>query len=494
MNKKILFVSAEVYPFAKVGGLADVAGALPKALAELGADVRVITPFYGDIQEKAKNFGIKSAEIKGVPVVIGDDIENFELFSAKLPDSQVPIYFVKSERYFDRKGIYFDPKTKKNFPDQAERLVFFAKAVLESADSLKFKPDILHLNDHHTSILPVYLKILHRHHPIWRKTASVLTIHNLAYQGVFPASVMELLGLGEEFFYPEGPFEFYGNVNFLKIGILFADVVNTVSPTYAQEIQTPEYGNKLDGVLRSVSQKVFGIINGVDYSVWDPAVDKDIEYNYSADDLSGKRMMKSSVLRQFKLPEELDVPLLGMIGRMAEQKGFDLVAEILPELIKHDLKLVVLGSGDPKYEKMFKSAAEKYPKKLSVFTGFNGPLAHKIEAGADMFVMPSRFEPCGLNQMYSLRYGTVPLVRRTGGLADTVIDVDEKPNVGTGFVFSEYSPQALLNAINRALMHFSETKRWRKIILRGMKQDFSWEASARKYLELYKKAIEFKGR
>ena len=493
MNEKIFFVSAEVYPFAKVGGLADVAGALPKALSILGADVSVIMPYYGDVQEKARDFKIKPTEIRGVPIVVGDNVENFDLYSAKLPGSQVPIYFVKSEKYFDRKGIYFDPETKKDFPDQAERLIFFAKAVLESASALKFKPDILHTNDHHTSILPAYLKITHRHHPIWRNTATVLTIHNLAYQGIFPPETMDLMGLGEEFFYPEGPFEFYGNVNFLKIGIFFADAVNTVSPTYATEIQTPEYGNKLDGVLRSVSHKVFGIINGVDYSVWDPSVDENIEYKYSIDDLSGKRMMKSVVLRQFELPEELDIPLIGMIGRMADQKGFDLVAEILPELMKKDVKMVILGSGDPRYEKMFKDAQKKYPKKLSVYTGFNGPLAHKIEAGADMFLMPSRFEPCGLNQMYSLRYGTVPIVRKTGGLADTVIDVDEKPNVGTGFVFSEYSPQALLDTINRALMHFSERKEWRKIIIRGMKQDFSWEVSAKKYLELYRKAKEMKG-
>ncbi len=492
MVKKVLFVSAEVYPFAKVGGLADVAGALPKALHNLGVDVRIIMPYYGDIQRKSGEFNIKPTDVKNIPVVVGDIVERFSLYQAYLPGTDIPVYFVRSQRYFDRMGIYFDPETKKDFPDQDERLVFFAKAVLDAAPALGFPPQIIHTNDHHTSILPAYLKLTHSRHPIWRPVASVLTIHNLAYQGIFEKDVLYKMGLGEELFYPTGPFEFFGKVNFLKIGILFADVVNTVSPTYAKEIQTPEYGHKLDGLLRSVSHKLFGILNGVDTTVWNPATDQHIEYHYSAEDLSGKRKMKVVVLRQFNLPEDIDTPLIGMIGRMADQKGYDLVAQILPDLMKENLKMVVLGSGDPKYEKLFTDLAKKFPGKLGVYTGFNGPLAHKIEAGADMFVMPSRFEPCGLNQMYSLLYGTVPIVRKTGGLADTVIDADQFPEKGNGFVFEEYKPEALFGAIQRALNAFADKERWRSIMLRGMKEDFSWERSARKYLELYDKAIQFK--
>jgi len=492
MVKKVLIVSAEIYPFAKVGGLADVAGALPKALHNLGVDVRLIMPYYGDIQQKAAEFKIKPADVKNIPITIGDKIETFELYTANLPGTKIPVYFIRSERYFDRMGVYFDPETKKDFPDQAERLVFFAKSVLDAIPALDFHPDIIHTNDHHTSLLSAYLKLSYSSHPIWKNVASVLTIHNLAYQGVFPRKILDIMGLGQELYYPTGPFEFFNDVNLLKIGLLFVDSVNTVSPTYAKEIQTPEMGQKLDGVLRSISDKLFGIINGVDTSVWNPITDKNIEYNYSPDDLSGKRMMKSIVLREFKLPEELDTPLLGMIGRMAAQKGFDLVGDILPKLIEKNAKLVVLGSGQVEYEKMFGDFAKKYPDNIAVYTGFNGPLAHKIEAGVDMFLMPSRFEPCGLNQMYSLLYGTVPIVRKTGGLADTVIDSDEFPNRGNGFVFTDYKAEPLFDTICRALNTYSDRKRWRKIINRGMKSDFSWEKSARKYIELYENAKTFK--
>ena len=281
MVDKVLIVSAEIYPFAKVGGLADVAGALPKALHNLGVDVRLIMPYYGDIQKRADEFGIESADVKNIPITIGDKIETFDLFTANLPGTQIPVYFVRSKRYFDRMGIYFDPKTKKDFPDQSERLVFFAKSVLDAIPALDFHPDIIHTNDHHTSLLPAYLKLSYSSHPIWRNVASVLTIHNLAYQGVFPRDVLDIMGLGRELYYPTGPFEFFGDVNFLKIGILFADAVNTVSPTYAKEIQTPEMGAKLDGVLREISDKLFGIINGVDTTVWNPKTDKYIEYNCS---------------------------------------------------------------------------------------------------------------------------------------------------------------------------------------------------------------------
>ncbi len=490
MSLRVLLASAEVYPFAKVGGLADVAGSLPKALRRLGVDVRVVMPYYGDVQRRSAEFGIKRLDVCGVPVVVGDSVETFDLFAASLPGTRVPVYFVKSERFFDRRGIYFDPDTKRDFPDQAERLVFFCKSVLQVAPAVGFVPDVLHANDHHTALLPAYLKLAYGDHPVWRRTASVLTIHNIAYQGVFEKNALRLMGLGEELFYPTGPFEFFGKVNFLKIGILFADAVNTVSPTYAKEIQTPQYGEGLEGVLSSVSHKLFGILNGVDYSVWDPSVDAKIEHNYSPKDLSGKRKMKSVLLREVGLPDEPEKPVLGMIGRMAYQKGFDIVAEALPRLVEFGVKLVVLGSGKPEYEEMFRKASRDYPRQVAVCTEFNDPLAHKIEAGADMFLMPSRFEPCGLNQLYSLRYGTVPVVRRTGGLADTVIDADEFPDRGTGFLFDDPTPQALLSCIERALEAFRDKKRWEKIMLRGMRQDFSWEASARKYIELYERAIQ----
>jgi len=492
MIKKVLIVAAEIYPFAKVGGLADVVGALPKALDSMDIDVRLIMPFYGDIQAKAGKFKIKPTDIKNRPITIGENTEHYDIYESRVPGTSVPVYFIKSKEYFDREGIYLDPETKKDFPDQSDRWIFYAKAVLDAIPTIGFHPDIIHVNDHHTALIPAYIKLSHSSHQVWSKAASLLTIHNLAYQGVFARDILNSMGLGQELFYPTGPFEFYGDVNLLKIGTLFADAVNTVSPTYAEEIKTVVYGEKMDGVLLAISQKLFGIINGVDYSVWSPAVDKNLEYKYSHDDLSGKRMMKSVLLREYKLPEDLDTPLIGMIGRMAKQKGFDLVQKILPELVKLNAKLIVLGSGKTEYEDMFKKAMKKYPNKVGAYIGFNGPLAHKIEAGADIFLMPSRFEPCGLNQMYSLKYGTPPVVRKTGGLADTVIDASEFPNRGTGFVFDKYKPQAFLNAIKRAISAYMDRKRWREIVLRGMKIDYSWNTSARKYLELYTKAIEFK--
>ena len=490
MSEKIIFVSTEVNPFAKVGGLADVAGALPKAIYNLGAEVYVFMPYYGDIQAKSKELNIEPANISGIPIDLGTEIETFELYRSNLPDTSIPIYFIRSEKYFDRMGVYLDPKTKKAFSDTAERLIFFSRAVIEAVSALKIKPDILHVNDHHTALLPMYLKKLPNIHYNWRNTKSLLTIHNLAYQGVFPRSIIDTIGLGHSLFYPEGPFEFYGDVNFLKIGIIFADAVNTVSEKYSQEIQTAEFGSKLDGVLKVNSGKLFGIINGADYNEWDPRTDSFIQYNYSVEDLSGKVKMKEALIEnEFKLPFNQNLPVVGMISRMAAQKGYDILSQAIPDIMKLDIQFTILGSGQPEYERMMLDAARMYPDKMGVFIGFNNKLAHIIEAGADMFLMPSRFEPCGLNQMYSMRYGTIPVARRTGGIADSVIDVTQKPIVGTGFLFNDYTSDKLYDTIVRAVSAYQDSKKWKKIMLRAMGENFSWDVSARKYLELYKKII-----
>lgn len=490
MVKNVVFVAAEVFPFAKVGGLADVAGALPKALYELGVDIVLFMPYYGDVKKKADDFGISDAGIAGLKVKLDDKVEEFQLFQAKLPDSDVPIYFVANERLFGREGVYLDPVTKKPFPDTAERLVFFQKAVFEAVVSLGINTQILHVNDNHTALMPAFLKLANGLPPNWSRTKSLLTIHNLAYQGVFDKDVLDIIGLGWELFYPTGPFEFYGKVNFLKVGIIFADAVNTVSPTYKEEIQTPEFGEGLDGVLREHADKLFGILNGVDYSVWDPRVDKFIPHHYWLDDLTGKAKMKKLLLKEYDLPYDAERPLIGMISRMTEQKGYDLLADAIDELMELDLQLVILGSGDPKYEKFFIEKSKAYPEKLGVKTGFHAELAHYIEAGSDMFLMPSRFEPCGLNQMYSMRYGTPPIAHKVGGIADTVVDADENPELGTGFLFTRYDADALLKAVQRALMAFRDRERWLEIMQRGMKMDFSWESSARNYLKLYNEIYE----
>lgn len=503
--ERVLIVGAEIFPFAKVGGLADVLGSLPRSFADAGIDVRLIMPFYGNIKgnranlEREYNVKFIPTKIIDFPIAVGDRTYLLTLWQSFLPKTRIPVYFVENEELFDRKGVYTDEQ-QKPFPDEDTRLIFFNKSVPEVLRLIGFQPNIIHVNDYHTALVPAYLKLSYYSDSFFEKTATVLTIHNIKHQGIFQKDVLEKIGLGRELFYPTGPFEFYDKVNFFKIGIVFADAVSTVSPTYAMQIQTPEYGEKLDGLLRSMSYKVFGILNGVDYDIWDPKNDSVLGrmgLNYSAKDYAAKSKVKQILLRELKFPEDdIETPLISMISRTDPQKGFDILIEIIPELMKMKLRMAFLlvppVSVFESYRTTLLDFEKKHRRNISVTFESNEELAHLLEAGSDMFLMPSKFEPCGLNQMYSLRYGTIPIVRKTGGLADTVIDADESPDIGTGFVFYEYSSQALLSVIKRAVNSYFDKERWSKIMLHGMNKDFSWNVSARKYIDVYKKAIEFR--
>jgi starch synthase len=389
--------------------------------------------------------------------------------------------------YYQRDQLYGD--SQGDYPDNAERFVYFSRSILEACKQLNFSPDIIHCNDWQTGLIPLYLRRLHKDEPVFAQTASVYTVHNLGYQGLFWHYDMHLTGLGWEFFTPNG-LEYYGKINLMKGGLLWADVINTVSKTYSQEIQTKEYGHGLEGVLQYRSNDLYGIVNGVDYSVWDPETDPLIAQNYRSKALAGKTACKKDLLQEYGLPINTKRPVIGMISRLDNQKGFDLIAEIIDKMMDLDLYFILLGTGHEKYHKLFQHIGEKYPKKAGIRIAYDNTLAHKIEAGADMFLMPSRYEPCGLNQIYSLKYGTVPIVRATGGLNDTIKIFQPKAGTGTGIKFNKYKSDNLLNAIKTALKAYQDKKSWKALMLRGMKEDFSWNASAKEYEKLYNKALD----
>jgi starch synthase len=490
---KILFAASEVVPFAKTGGLADVSAALPKQLKQLGHDVRIIMPKYSSIKET--KFRLREVvRLRDIEVPVGDQTHQVSIKSAFIPDTKVQVYFVEHPDFFNREGLYTDPKTGESFSDNDARFILFSRGVLEIAKILYWQPEVIHCNDWQTALIPLYLKTLYKEDPFFSGTQSVLSIHNLGYQGIFPPSAMYLAGIPESLMYPMSPIEFYGSFSFLKAGIEYSDVITTVSPTYAHEIQTdPEFGTGLEGVLQDRSQDLFGILNGIDDEEWNPELDNLIARKYSKADLSGKEENKKALLGFTGLKYQPGTPVIGIISRLADQKGFDLIAAVLDRLSAMDLQMVVLGTGDDKYQRLFRQAAEQFPQKFSVHLTFNNQLAHQIEAGSDMFLMPSRYEPCGLNQMYSFMYGTVPLVRSTGGLADTVRDLDADPENGTGFAFREYDAMKMLDAIQRALSHYRDRDGWRALQLRGMNQDFSWRNSAKKYVEIYELALKKSG-
>lgn len=465
---RIAMISPEAVPFSKTGGLADVAGALPRALAEQGVNVIVVTPFYRTVRAGEK-----------LPVqVFGSDV-----YQAVLPGSSVKVFFIRRDEYFDRDHLYGTPQG--DYPDNCARFSFFCRASLELLRRITFEPHIVHAHDWQSGLVPLYMKS--QFDTYFKHARSVFTIHNLAYQGLFDPKEWPLLQLDWKYFNWR-ELEFYGKINFLKAGIVFADAVTTVSPTYAKEIQTQEYGCGLDGVLRERKSALHGILNGVDYSEWNPKTDKLIPHNYSETSLAGKAKCKEHLQKKMNLPALKDVPLIGMVGRLVEQKGIDLFAKIAEQLTKDRVQFAILGTGNPHYQDVLTKLGRQYPEHFSVRIGFDNPLAHEIEAGSDMFLMPSRYEPCGLNQIYSLKYGTIPIVRKTGGLADTVVDVSTESlsaGAGTGFVFEEYSPQALYGCIQRALAYYRDRAAWKKLVKNAMKQDFSWGRSAREYLRLY---------
>ncbi|MFW6112732.1 MAG: glycogen synthase GlgA [Thermodesulfobacteriota bacterium] len=477
-NLKVLFVVSEAVPYAKTGGLADVAGTLPYALKELGADVRVLMPYYGQIQQKDLRVVTLAEDLEGR---LGEAPLGFDLLTPAEGDT--PFYFVARDEFFERSQLYGTPKG--DYFDNLERFSFFCSAVLPFCQKMDFTPDVIHCHDWQASLVPVFLKYRWMFEPVFAATKSLLTIHNLAYQGLFSREKFPLLGLPWTVFSMNG-LEYYDKINLLKGGIVFADAVNTVSRGYSQEIQTPEYGYGLEGVLKHRREVLFGIVNGVNYEDWNPETDPLIAANFGPKNLKGKAKNKTALMEAYNLDQKLaQAPILGIISRLADQKGFDLVAEVLEELMAQKVMVVILGTGEEKYHELLTAEAQKYPGQLGVKIAFDNQLAHLIEAGSDMFLMPSRYEPCGLNQMYSMKYGTVPVVRATGGLVDTVTPVDPAKGTGTGFVFTEYSAAAFLEALNQAIEAFQNKKLWKKIMLNGMAQDFSWSASARAYQKLY---------
>ncbi len=475
---RILFVAPEGIPFSKTGGLGDVVGGLPKELAGLGHEVAVLLPHYRGTKIEPKIVH------QSLTVPVGGRLRFPSIVGGFTRDG-VRYDFLDDPEYFDRDTLYGGPSG--DYPDNPERFAEFSRAALEYA-KLIWRPDVIHCHDWQTALLPVFLKTLYAGDPVLGRIPTLLTIHNMGYQGLFPPEVLDRVGLPKSLFTIEG-MEFYGRVNFLKGGIIFTDWLTTVSRGYASEIQTAEYGCGLDGVIRRRADRLLGILNGVDYAAWSPESDKMIAAHYSAADLSGKQTCKRDLLTQFGLPaENLDRPLIGIISRFVNQKGFDLVAEAAEEIVKEDVRIVALGTGMPEYEKFFRQLAADHPKQVGVRIAYDNTLAHKIEAGSDLFLMPSRYEPCGLNQIYSLRYGTLPLVRSTGGLEDTVEPYDPKTGRGTGFKFKVYKAEALIACLREAVRVWGDRKAWRGLQAEAMARDFSWRASAGQYAVLYDKA------
>ncbi len=489
MSLKILFVSSEVVPYSKTGGLADVAGALPKALARMGHDVIVATPKYASVT--SEKWTLETA-IEDVAIEIGGVRRAFAVRRTSLPGSDVPVLFIEHNDFFDRKELY--SVNGIDYPDNAERMSFFSMASLEAVRKLEWKPDVIHTNDWHTALVPTYLKTILATDAFFAGAATVYTVHNMGYQGNFPRDKFPALGLGWEHYSSER-LEYYGSFNLMKAGLLDADIITTVSPTYAKEIQTPEMSHGMDGVLGLRTKDLYGVLNGVDYDVWSPEKDTLIARRFSAADvLAGKKENKTALLKRVALPDR-GAPVIGMISRLADQKGFDILAEAMPALLKMDLQFVILGTGEPKYHDLLTRAQTESDGKVSVTLGFDNTLAHQIEAGSDMFLMPSRYEPCGLNQLYSLRYGTVPIVRKTGGLADSIVNVTDDGianGKSTGFVFGPYTSEALLAAVRKAVKTYDDRKAWEKLMKNDMAQDFSWDAAAKKYVSLYEKAAAAK--
>lgn len=480
---KILVASSEAAPFAKTGGLADVAGSLPKALKDLGHDVRIVLPYYAS--SKKLNLQIKE-EIPVLEVPIADHKEQSSVISAMLAD-KVPTYLIRQDRYYDREYLYSTPQG--DYPDNAERFIFFSRSILELIKKIDFVPDIIHCNDWQTGLIPAYLKTLYAHDDLYKSISTVFTVHNLGYQGKFWALDMPMTNLPWDIFNING-LEYYGDISFLKSGLMFSDVLSTVSKGYSREIQTSEYGLGMEGVLQYRRDDLYGILNGVDYDEWSPEKDKYLAANYAFDNLEGKKACQEDLLKEFGLKITKDVPIIGIISRLADQKGFDILAEAMPELMKMKLAMVVLGTGEQKYHDLFNSMKQEYGKKLGVMIAFDNKIAHKIEAGSDMFLMPSRYEPCGLNQIYSLKYGTIPIVRATGGLDDTIQDFDPKTSQGNGFKFKEYSASQLITTIKKAMEVYKEKEVWTKVVQNAMKEDHSWKTSAREYINLYETAIK----
>lgn len=474
---KILLLSSEVAPFAKTGGLADVAGALPKALRRLGHDVRIMLPYYREIA--AKGFPAPS-ERKSVTVTIAGQDHRAGLRQGSLDG--VPVYFVENREYFDREGLY--GSDGRDYPDNAERFGFFNRAALQLLKRIDFRPEVIHVNDWQTGLVPVLLRTELQLDPFFAGIRTLMSIHNLGYQGLFPPPSLATLGLDPRLDSMEA-MEYYGQISFLKGGIVFADAASTVSETYCREIQTPELGFGFDGILRHKGSRLFGVLNGLDPKQWDPTLNGAIPAPYDAVNLRGKAATKKQLQKELGLPLSASLPLLGMVTRLDSQKGLDLMEAVWPQLMARPLQLVLLGSGEQGYSARMAELGRRFPQQASINLFFDEGLARRIYAGSDLFLMPSRYEPCGLSQLIALRYGSVPLVRHTGGLADTITDIDADPRHGNGFSFGPATPEALLAALDRALARFAQRRTWLQLVRRGMTQDFSWNRAAEHYLDIY---------
>ena len=480
---RIVFAASEGVPFSKTGGLADVVGALPRALAAAGHQVSVYLPLYRQTRLKDAQTVVSSITIPF------DDRYRFCSVVSVGKHSNVQFYFVDYAPFFDREALY--GTSTGDYPDNAERFALFSRAVLEASKVLGV-PQIFHCHDWQSALIPVLLRTQYAEDPAFRDAASVFTIHNMGYQGLFPPDTLPLLTLPWDLF-AISKMEFFGNVNLLKGALVFSDFITTVSKKYSQEIQTTEFGFGLEGVLRARSSTVTGILNGVDYDEWSPEIDKFIVARYSPQDLSGKAKCKEDLLSTFGMTNaDARLPVIGIVSRFAAQKGFDLIAQIMERLAREEMIIVALGNGDKTYEEMFLRLNKQFPQKIAVKVAYDNAVAHKIEAGSDMFLMPSRYEPCGLNQIYSLKYGTVPVVRATGGLDDTIEHWDARTGKGTGFKFTDYNGEALLLTIKEALRAFRDQSSWQQLMRNGMNKDFSWSASAKEYIRVYERARQLR--
>ena len=489
---KILFVTSEVVPFVKTGGLADVSSALPQKLQEQGHQVRIVVPKYGAIDERKYKIH-EVVRLKDLTTKIGDKEVIFSLRSSFLvgQKARVQIYFLDNQEYFgSRHSLYSDPLTGDEFADNDERFILLARSVFELITKLGWVPDIIHCNDWQCGLIPAYLKNVFNEDELFKNVKTLFTIHNLQDQGIFGKTTFEKTGLPEKFKNEEGIIH-KNKVNFLKSGLLFADSINTVSEKYAEEIcNDKEYALGLLDVLAKRKKDMFGIVNGIDTAIWNPEKDKKIAKKYSIKNIEDKNLNKKALAEKFGYDYKSEIPVIGMISRLYDSKGFDLIEKSFKDLMKLNIRLVLLGTGDKKYHKFFENAAMKHNDKFSCYLGFDDELAHLIEAGADMFLMPSKYEPCGLNQMYSLVYGTIPIVRETGGLADTVENFNEKTGDGNGFMFKKYNAADMVKEIKRALNIFTnDQKVWLKIMKAGMKSNFTWMNSSKNYLDLYKKVV-----
>ncbi len=476
----VLMLAAEIVPFVKVGGLADVVGALPKALHALGHDVRLAMPRYKQIDPERFHL---TTVLENIPVPMGSYQVKVSVCEGTIGDG-IPVYMIDAPRYFERENIY-------GYTDDGERFILFCRAALEAMRALHWSPDVVHCNDWHTGIVPNWMHTVYKDDPFFAHTATVYTIHNLAYQGIFGNRILEVAGVAAQgFVYPQIP-ELANVVDIMGRGIFFADAVTTVSERYAQEILTPEFGERLDHMLRTRRDRLFGILNGIDYQQLNPATDYYIQSHFDRYSLNTREKNKQILQEQAHLPIRPDVPLISMVSRLADQKGFDLIAQIIEPLLAQGIQFVVLGIGEQRYHELFQKLAARFPEQVAIFLTFNAEIAQRIYAGSDMFLMPSRFEPCGLNQLIAMRYGCVPIVRSVGGLADTVQEYDPKTGAGNGFTFAKYDAWELFAAIVRALEVYRFKDIWQTLQQRGMEADHSWHASAMRYVDVYRDALAF---